>query len=210
MYELSKKDANGLIEIIHESLNCETLSAFHRLVQKLKLLTAESDWMDVPYSEGDHAGGACFDIPGILQCRTDARDPLPGAGDAGAGEHTARSERLLVATERGLIFPEKNSPGSRSRSEIILHYALPHLRQALSRATQDESQKETTTLSRREREVLQWMSEGKCTWDISRILRITERTVYYHSQNIMHKLEATSRSHAVSIALKRGLIHPLN
>ena len=50
------------------------------------------------------------------------------------------------------------------------------------------------------------MSEGKCTWDISRILRITERTVYYHSQNIMHKLEATSRSHAVSIALKRGII----
>jgi DNA-binding CsgD family transcriptional regulator len=205
MYDLSKKDANGLIEIIHESLNCDTLHAFHRLVQKLRQLTAENDRMDLPAVAGDYAGDASFDIPGILRCRTDVRDPLRGEEDDGAGLRTARSERLLVA-ERGQIFPDKNSPGSRSRAEVILHYALPHLRQALSRATQDESQKQTTTLSRREKEVLQWMSEGKCTWDISRILRITERTVYYHSQNIMHKLEATSRSHAISIALKRGLI----
>lgn len=111
-----------------------------------------------------------------------------------------------MAEERGRIFPGKNSAGPRSRSEAILNYALPHLRQALSRAAKDESQKQTTALSRREKEVLQWMSEGKCTWDISRILRITERTVHYHSQNIMHKLQATSRSHAVSIGLKRGII----
>jgi DNA-binding CsgD family transcriptional regulator len=165
MYDLSKKDANGLIEIIHESLNCDTLHTFHRLVQKLKLLTADNAGTDLPYKAGTYA-----------------------------------------SIELGRIFPGKNYPGPCSRTEVIMHYALPHLRQALSRATQDESRKETTTLSRREKEVLQWMSEGKCTWDISRILRITERTVYYHSQNIMHKLAATSRSHAVSIALKRGLI----
>jgi DNA-binding CsgD family transcriptional regulator len=206
MYDLSKKDANGLIEIIHESLNCDTLHAFHRLVQKLRQLTEENDRMDLPAVAGDYAGDASFDNPGMLHCRADGLDSLPGAGDAGGGPHTPRSERLLVATERGPIFPGKDSPGSRGRAEVILHYALPHLRQALARATQDESQKQSTTLSRREKEVLQWMSEGKCTWDISRILRITERTVYYHSQNIMHKLEATSRSHAVSIALKRGLI----
>jgi DNA-binding CsgD family transcriptional regulator len=165
MYDLSKKDANSLIEIIHESLYCDTLSAFHLLIKKLRQLTA------------DHLGAD-------LAC-----DP---------GEH--------ASVEWGRIFPGKEYHGSGSRAEAIMNYAVPHLRQALARATRDESQKQTTTLSRREKEVLQWMSEGKCTWDISRIMRITERTVYYHSQNIMHKLEATSRSHAVSIALKRGLI----
>ncbi len=165
MYDLSKKDANSLIEIIHESLNCNTLHAFHRLVQKLRQLTPDNLGIDFSHNAGEHA-----------------------------------------SNEIEQIFPGKNIAGPFSRAEIIMNYALPHLRQALSRVTKEESQKPTTMLSCREREVLRWMSEGKCTWDISRILRITERTVYYHSQNIMHKLEATSRSHAVSIALKRGII----
>jgi DNA-binding CsgD family transcriptional regulator len=208
MYNLSKKDANSLIEIIHESLNCDTLHEFHRLVQKLRQLTADNFGIDLPYSAGEYAGDRSLDISGILLRRANVRNPLPEVDPSLTGQHTAHGDSTPVSTDSGRIIPGKNYPRPRSRAEVILNYAVPHLRQALSRATQDESQKETTTLSRREKEVLQWMSEGKCTWDISRILRITERTVYYHSQNIMHKLEATSRSHAVSIALKRGLIQP--
>jgi len=165
MNDLSKKDANCLIEIIHASLNCHTMPAFHRLIKKLRQLTPDNHMIGLPYNTGGHA-----------------------------------------SPELGRIFPGKKSICLRSRSEVIMNYALPHLRQALARAAKDESRRPATTLSRREREVLQWMTEGKCTWDISRILRITERTVHYHSQNIMHKLDATSRSHAVSIALKRGII----
>jgi DNA-binding CsgD family transcriptional regulator len=56
------------------------------------------------------------------------------------------------------------------------------------------------SLSPREREVLKWLKHGKTSWDISVILRISERTVNYHVDNIMKKLDVTSRLQAVSEA----------
>jgi len=53
-------------------------------------------------------------------------------------------------------------------------------------------------LSKREREVLNWLNRGKTSWDISMILNISERTVNYHVGNIMRKLGVNSRLHAVS------------
>ncbi len=55
-------------------------------------------------------------------------------------------------------------------------------------------------LSPREREVLEWLKLGKTSWDISVILRISERTVNYHVQNIIHKLGTVNRMQAVSVA----------
>lgn len=196
MYNLSKKDANDLIELIHECLKCDNLSAFHGLVNKFKRLTAINLAANLSCETGENAGKMSLDISELLQRRADIQEKTPSFA-------SVRSE---IINASAVNISDNNSPESGSRVEVILHYALPHVRQALSRAAKDESQKQTDTLSRREREVLKWMSEGKCTWDISRILRITERTVYYHSQNIMQKLEATSRSHAVSIAIKRGII----
>jgi DNA-binding CsgD family transcriptional regulator len=47
---------------------------------------------------------------------------------------------------------------------------------------------------------------GKTNWEISLILNISERTVKFHIQNTMEKLQASSRAHAVAIALGEGLI----
>ncbi|MDA8106228.1 MAG: helix-turn-helix transcriptional regulator [Nitrospiraceae bacterium] len=55
-------------------------------------------------------------------------------------------------------------------------------------------------LSTREKEVLGWLRMGKTSWDISVILRISERTVNYHVNNIMRKLGVVNRMHAVSMA----------
>ncbi len=55
-------------------------------------------------------------------------------------------------------------------------------------------------LSPREREVLKWLKCGKTSWAISLILRISERTVNYHVNNIMRKLDVSSRIQAVSEA----------
>jgi butyryl-CoA dehydrogenase len=61
-------------------------------------------------------------------------------------------------------------------------------------------------ISRREKEVLDWLKEGKSSWDISVILGISERTVYFHVSNIMKKLGASNRSQALSIATRLGLV----
>ncbi len=63
-------------------------------------------------------------------------------------------------------------------------------------------------LSPRELEVLNLLKLGKTSWDISRILRITERTVNYHVGNIMQKLDATNRIQAVYEAVNLELIDP--
>jgi PAS domain S-box-containing protein len=62
------------------------------------------------------------------------------------------------------------------------------------------------SLSLREKEILGWIMQGKSTWDISTILKISERTVKFHVDNIMKKLSAVNRTQAVAIALREKLI----
>ena len=61
-------------------------------------------------------------------------------------------------------------------------------------------------LTERERECMFWACEGKTTWEISRIVEISERTVIYHLHNSTQKLGASNRQHAVAIAIEKGLI----
>jgi DNA-binding CsgD family transcriptional regulator len=61
-------------------------------------------------------------------------------------------------------------------------------------------------LSPRQREVLMWSAEGKTTWEISVIIECTEATVNYHLRQVIRKLGATNKTHAVSRALHLGLI----
>jgi LuxR family quorum-sensing transcriptional regulator LasR len=61
-------------------------------------------------------------------------------------------------------------------------------------------------LSPRQREVLTWSAEGKTTWETSIIIKCTEATVNYHLRQVIRKLEATNKTHAVWRALRLGLI----
>jgi len=61
-------------------------------------------------------------------------------------------------------------------------------------------------ISSREKEVLQWVHQGKTSWEISIILGLSERTVNFHVYNVMEKLEAVNRPQMVTIALRIGLI----
>jgi DNA-binding CsgD family transcriptional regulator len=97
------------------------------------------------------------------------------------------------------------SMGEHSRHAIILENLTPHLHLALMRVAFSHSTK-TTILSVREREVLKWMKEGKTNWEISHILSISERTVKFHVQNILAKLQASTRGHAIALAMEQQLI----
>jgi DNA-binding CsgD family transcriptional regulator len=60
-------------------------------------------------------------------------------------------------------------------------------------------------ISKREKEILKWLKKGKSSWEISVILNISERTVNFHVGNIMQKLNAVSRTHAVAIYIEKGI-----
>ncbi|WP_051885476.1 helix-turn-helix transcriptional regulator [Lysobacter antibioticus] len=62
------------------------------------------------------------------------------------------------------------------------------------------------TLSEREREVLRWSAVGKTSWEISVILRISERTVNFHLQQVSRKLGVKGRRAACARAVALGLI----
>jgi two-component system, NarL family, response regulator len=62
-------------------------------------------------------------------------------------------------------------------------------------------------LTRRELDVLVRLSEGRSNKDIAHHLSMTEGTVKTHVKAILGKLDAMSRTDAVAIAARRGLIH---
>jgi len=63
-------------------------------------------------------------------------------------------------------------------------------------------------LTPREREVLRLLAEGKPNKIIGANLSISEVTVKSHVQAIFRKLNVLSRTEAVAVANRRGLLHP--
>jgi two-component system NarL family response regulator len=64
-------------------------------------------------------------------------------------------------------------------------------------------------LSERERQVLQYMANGRSNKEIGQILYISENTVKAHVKSILTKLDAMGRTEAIAIAINRGLIKPV-
>ena len=61
-------------------------------------------------------------------------------------------------------------------------------------------------LTPREIEVLRLVAAGNANKIVADRLSITEETVKAHVKNILSKLDANDRTHAVTIGLKRGII----
>jgi DNA-binding NarL/FixJ family response regulator len=61
-------------------------------------------------------------------------------------------------------------------------------------------------LTPREVDVLQLVAKGNANKEIAAQLSLTEETVKSHIRNILAKLEANDRTHAVAIGIKRGII----
>lgn len=61
-------------------------------------------------------------------------------------------------------------------------------------------------LTPRELEVLRLIQNGHRNKEIAAQLEISENTVNFHIKNIVDKLRAKDRTHAVTVALRRGLL----
>ena len=82
-------------------------------------------------------------------------------------------------------------------------YVDPRLRPALlSRQTTQRM----PSLSKREREIMDLLSQGLTGEDVAERLVLSSETVKTHIRNAMSKLEAHTRVHAVAIALREGFI----
>lgn len=114
----------------------------------------------------------------------------------------------------GSLFSFAGASQKPSRRHIVfLELIVPHLHQALIRILREKKKKEilkeggiALPLSLREEEILNWLKLGKTSWEISVILNISERTAKFHVHNIMKKLNAVTRGHAVAKAIELEII----
>jgi NarL family two-component system response regulator YdfI len=61
-------------------------------------------------------------------------------------------------------------------------------------------------LTRRELEVLQMLASGRSNKEIAARLKISDHTVKFHVASILGKLGASTRTEAVSLGIRRGLV----
>jgi DNA-binding NarL/FixJ family response regulator len=62
------------------------------------------------------------------------------------------------------------------------------------------------SVTEREREVLALIRDGLKNKEIAAKLGIAEATVNFHVKNLVAKLQANDRTHAVTIAIRRGIL----
>jgi DNA-binding NarL/FixJ family response regulator len=77
---------------------------------------------------------------------------------------------------------------------------------AVGSARRAAKPKEIDALTPRERDVLELVATGRSNREIAAALFISAKTVSVHISNLLAKLEAGSRTEAVAIARRRGLL----
>jgi DNA-binding NarL/FixJ family response regulator len=112
-------------------------------------------------------------------------------------------QRALAAGARGYVL--KNMP-PRDLVEIVRQVHAGKKRIPAEVAAQLAEHVSDEALTAREREVLQHVAGGNRNRDIAERLFISEETVKVHIKHIMEKLDASDRTEAVTVAVRRGII----
>ena len=102
----------------------------------------------------------------------------------------------------------KNTPPARIIDAIqeALRGGAPMSTQVARMVVQSFRKKQETTLTERERDVLQQLCEGKSYKSIGDALFISQDTVRSHIKSIYKKLEVNSKSEAVAKALRSRIV----
>jgi len=135
-----------------------------------------------------------------------------------------RSEQAAAGLRMGVTYPvfapsgapgilSLAAPDARPRPRLrawTLHLGATlamHVHDAARRIVQREAAPASPpVLTPRERECLQWVARGKTSWEIGRILTISEHGVVFHLRSVMRKFDVSSRHRAATLASEYGLL----
>jgi DNA-binding NarL/FixJ family response regulator len=114
---------------------------------------------------------------------------------------TATAEEILAAVEAALaglvVLP---------RDALDIFEGTPAPQEANHDSAVLDREPLTEQLTPRERQILELMAEGLGNKEIAWRLQISEHTVKFHVSSILAKLDASSRTEAVTQGLRRGLL----
>jgi DNA-binding NarL/FixJ family response regulator len=189
--------ADSSIEIVGDAANGETLLSLAASLQPdvvlVDLETAADDLATAVMRLAEQSGATGL----VLLCDAPngwIQDALRAGVRAIIARDSAAAEIAAAVHGAGLGLMVLNA--------VIVQSLLP-VEQPSRLAAAGESGE---ALTPREIEVLRHVSEGLGNKTISRRLGISEHTVKFHVGAIMSKLNAASRTEAVTIAARRGLI----
>jgi DNA-binding NarL/FixJ family response regulator len=112
-------------------------------------------------------------------------------------------QRAMRAGAAAYVF--KNTPKNELLGVIrSVHAGKRHVPQDVAARIAEHLGEED--LTSRELQVLRLLCDGHRNKEIADVLSIAETTVNFHIKNLVDKLGAKDRTHAVTIAVKRGLI----
>lgn len=142
----------------------------------------------------------------VRRARADARTVGASAVHVLVMSARDREHEIRFALEEGVrgYLPVSCPPPELTEAVLSLSRGRRHLSAVAAARMADSLGRESLTL--REQQVLALLACGECNKLIARQLHITIGTVKSHVKSIMHKLDASSRAKAVSIASARGLI----
>jgi DNA-binding NarL/FixJ family response regulator len=146
---------------------------------------------------------------------------LPGASGTEAliaiRNHFSNARVMMLTTSRGDIeiqralsagaaaYMLKSTPGGELLNSIrAVSKGRRYIPADVAGAVAEHMGQEN--LTPRELEVLELIRDGTKNKQIADQLGISETTVNFHIRNIVDKLQANDRTHAVSLALRRGLL----
>lgn len=177
-FELVAQAANGR----------EAIDAFHAHRPDVTLMD-----LSMPVMGGVDA------IAAIVGAFPDARIIALTAWDGDADIH-----RALAAGARGYLLKDM-VPEDVAHAIRRVHAGMRAIPSVIAETLADSTPR--VDLTEREVEVLTQMAEGMSNKEIGAALGCTEATVKVHVLHIFQKLGADDRTGAVTIALKRGIIH---
>jgi two-component system, NarL family, response regulator len=152
----------------------------------------------------------------LLDLRMPRKDGWQVMGELGARGITG--PRVIVMTTYESEDDIHRSVKAGAKGYLVKHTAPQQIREAVRRVAGGECVLSSNIaaklaesfarpqVSRRERQVLTYLACGRSNKEIARILYVSEHTAKAHVRAIMTKLNADSRTEAIAIATKLGLI----
>ena len=169
----------------------------------------------------DEAIGLIRDIGSVDVAIVDLRRGLDEGDDTLPGDETIRTLRR-TAPGMGIVAhgerPERHLASAALQAGASAYVARTAAAEELAKAVWAALELERFVdpavppsgsrgkLTRRQREILQLLADGGSTAAAAKELGLSEETVKTHTKNVLARLAARNRTHAVAIALRECLI----
>lgn len=121
-------------------------------------------------------------------------------------DDTALAQRALDAGATGFLFKDADEEELMSAIRMAHRGRSVIAPEVMELLVEGQSDEYVVSLTDREGDVLALVAQGKTSPEIAELLSVSVSTVNFHVHNILDKLGAKTRTEAVAIAAREGLI----